>query len=249
MLTAYIDESGTHGGGPPVLSVAITAASVNGWTRFGAEWGKRIAHLEKGYHAKRCGALHGELAALMVEHTAFSSYVTLREDEYHDHFPKWVQSVLGGPYHLGVLSTLLTYAVWSRIPRNHAGPAFYFIEQGHRGFAHVAMLMNVIMQREELREMFAMAGWGAATKEDWPVHCPDTLSHLATEHYGKGTSAPLDDALYNAGALWRGNMVEQIFQENAHRFKEAARIALRGVKADRDYRRAQRRAAKQSGGA
>jgi hypothetical protein len=248
MIAAYVDESASHSSAP-VLSVAITATTLKCWQGFETEWFPKIDHLRDGYHANRCGDLHPALSELMVKYTLFSSYITLREGEYHQHFPKWVQSVLGGPYHMGVLMSLLTYARWSRIPGNAAGRAYYFIEQGHRGFPHLATLMTVIMRSAELREMFAMAGWSPATKEDWPVHCPDTISHLATERYGSGTHAPLIAALYDAGALWRGHMPEKLFRENAHLFKEAAKMTLRGVKADRDYRRAQRRAAKKSGGA
>jgi hypothetical protein len=245
MIAAYMDESATHGD-DAVLSVAITAATEKRWSQFERDWSPKIATLEKGYHAKRCGFLHNDLADLMVEHTLFSSFVTFRETEFHQHFPKWVQSVIGGPYALGVMFSLASYAMWANIPGNYAGPAFFYIEQGHRGFPQVATMMKVIMATDELRQMFAMAGWDAATKRDVPVACPDTISHLSTEHYGTGSHGAVLDQLFDAGVCLRGNIPEAQFQANIDAFREAARVALRHMKLERDARRAERRRAKKS---
>jgi hypothetical protein len=173
MIAAYIDESATNSS-DPVLSVAITATTENRWEKFEQAWQPRIAHLEKGYHAKRCETLHQDLADLMVAQTLFSSFVTLRESDYHRHFPKWVQSVLGGPYALGVMFGLVSYAWWSRIPDNAAGPAFFFIERGHRGFPQVAQMMS-----------------------------PDTISHLSTKHYGTGSHGAFINQLFDAVCVFR----------------------------------------------
>lgn len=240
-FNAYIDESGTHRAAA-ALSVAITVAESSEWRSFEKQWGSKIANLTRGYHAKRFPRLHAELADLMLQHTAFSSFITLLEADYHRHFPKWVQSVLGGPYARAVLISIMSAAVWSR--ENNAGRITYFIEQGHREFAHVSTLMNVIRRTEENRELFAMEDWAPATKNDLPIHCPDTVSHHASEHYGTGSYGPFLDQLYDGGKLWRGNFPDALFQENSEGFKEAALLALRGMKKDRNRRKWVRRQSK-----
>lgn len=234
MIGAYVDESGTHEESP-TLSVAITAASIDGWAGIGKGWLPRIANLKGGYHAKNHSFLHGALADLMVEHTLFSSFITLREEDYDRHFPHWVKSVIGGAYARGVLFSLMTYAAWSR--ENNAGPAYYFIEQGHRHFPQVVLMLRVIRLSPELREMYAMVDWAPATKEDIPIHCPDTLSHHATMHYGSGSYGPFVDKLYAADKVWRGHVSEEVIKESVPQFKEVARILLRAMKEDRKARK------------
>jgi len=223
MIAGYLDESTTPDNA--VLSVAITVADLDGWGGLGRVWLPQIAGLESGYHAKDCKALHMALAKAMEAHTAFSSFITITQADYHEHLPKWTQSILGGPYSFGVLFSLMSAAKWSR--ENGAGRMFYFIEQGHRGFAQASMMMTAMMRSEELRDMFALEGWGPATKADIPVHCPDTVSYNATAYFGSQTKSRFLDVLYNCGKLSRGNFTEQAFREHAGKFKDAARATLR----------------------
>ena len=239
-LAGYVDESNGPEGEP--LSLAITVADIKGWGRWGREWLPKIEKLRGGYRAYKHTTLHPALADLMVKHTAFSSFINIRESDYHAWFPKWVQSVIGGPYATGVLFSLMTAAVWSRQHKKRR--IFYFVEQGHRNFPHVAFLMSIIMRTEELRTLYAMEGWGAATKEDVPTHCPDTLAHCAAMHFGKESYGTFIDTLYDADKVWRGNITHEAKNDLVPRLTEVAKLFRRAMRADRKQRDAGRRASR-----
>jgi hypothetical protein len=243
MVAAYIDESGTHSASSP-LAIAITAADLDGWTNIGRQWGPAVAALPDGYHAKRCDHLHGLVGDLLSQHSLFSSFITIKPEEYHRHVPKWAQSLLGGPYAFGVLLSMAAYARWAR--DNDGEPAYYFVEQGHKNFDYVSLLMSAIALNEGARKRYAMAGWAPATKLDLPIHFPDTISHHAAEWYGTGKHGPLLDQLYSAGKLWRGDLPEELIAETADKFREVARMGLRLMKDQRRAKKTQRR--KESGG-
>jgi hypothetical protein len=241
-LVGYVDESNGPNGEP--LSVAITVAHVGAWGDWGRAWLPKVEKLRGGYRGYKHKSLHSALAALMAEHTAFSSFITIREADYHDVFPKWVQSVIGGPYATGILFTLMTAAVWAR--ENRKGRIFYFIEQGHRNFPYVELLMSVIMRSADTRELFGMAGWGPATKQDVPIHCPDTLAHNAAFHYRTGSYGEFIDTLHSAEKVWRGDFTREIAGQSLDQFKEVAKMFRRAMNEDREAMRHAKKGANKS---
>jgi len=234
MIAAYLDESGTASR-DSVLTVAITVGNSEAWAEFESQWRPKINHLKDGYHARRHKKLYPDLADLMISHTEFSAFLTLSEKDYHKHFPKWVQSVQGGPYSFAVLFNITVASQWAK--NHNSGPIMYYIEHGHPGFTHATMMMTAIMRNRDLREFYSMHNWGPATKQDLPVHCPDTVSHCAHRGQNGNGYGVFLKKLLNRDKLIPGRVMETVFQENSSRFKEAISMGLREAKNALKYQR------------
>ena len=236
MLAGYIDESGTHDTAA-ALSVAITVSDLEGWGAWGRAWMPHSESVGHRYHAKQHQRLHGTLTDLMLEHTLFSSYVTVNENTYREKYPEWVTSVIGGAYPRLLLITLMSASQWAQESRRER--MFYFIEQGHRNFSRVEHMMAAIMRSGEAREMFWMEGWGVATKADLPIACPDTLAYLSAAWNNEDD--PLLDKLAKAGILRRGEFTDDLLAESLPQFVEVARRTKADIRRSREERRRKNR--------
>lgn len=120
MLSAYLDESGTHLDGSPIVVVAGLVAPPRQWERLTAEWQKILdsegladfhmkdcAHLknefapEKGWTRERTGKLMRRLIPLIRRRVHYRTWTALVMSDYRSMVPRDVEEKL--PYGLAAL--------------------------------------------------------------------------------------------------------------------------------------------------
>jgi len=166
IVTAYIDESGTHG--PPIMLMGCLVGDVNGWNGFDFDWRKHLAqnHLTY-YHSKKMKHSQGEFrgwkahqklafrqraAQITEQHTMFGVTTVLSYADYNkfyiaDERPPEIQ--LDSKYGLCFRFCLLRIVdvLRYRLGDPDDLQLYFVLESGHENFGDAHRIFNDIKQK------------------------------------------------------------------------------------------------------
>jgi hypothetical protein len=166
IISAYIDESGTHGG--PTMLMACLVGRLGQWSSFDPKWRKYLRRYGLTYyHSKEMKHSEGEFkgwtiakkyqfasgaAKLTEKHTMFGMTTVLREDDYSTHYiandrPKEVQ--LDSSYGLCFRFTLARMVEIIRHTYGDRGDIEidFVLESGHRNFGDAERIFKLVKKQ------------------------------------------------------------------------------------------------------
>lgn len=195
VMTAYIDESGTHGDNSPVLIVAGFLASVDRWTGYEIELRSLMAENEvntfhatdlrrtkgdfKGWPRKRKAEFNTKLLQLADQHLERGLSVTLKRSDYEKiyrstQFPRKVRAdtEYGLCFRVFVWSVLHHAEQW----KDH-WPINLVLEDGHRNSGDAIRVYGEEKRKYKLPFAKSLGSISFSSKECLPLAAADHLAY------------------------------------------------------------------------
>ena len=168
VLTAFLDESGTHAGAP-VVAVAGFYGNAEQWRAFRRMWEPHSAD----FHAKDKSRKYPILVEAIDSSGINGILVTLGKNSYRANSTAQMISQLGNEYSLCAFECALG------ICRFADSPTAFVFEQGQPNFKFVMGVLLDMLDAGDTR----ISSVTPARKEDFiELHPADFVSHLASSH-------------------------------------------------------------------
>ena len=187
MLTAFLDESGTHDKG-----VCVTVAGFYGdesqWTTFRDFW----RPYAEGFHALKSNSQFPRLCEAIEASKVQGIFVTVWKADYKALATEHMKSLIGNPYAVCALSCAMQ--ICKKVGNV---PTSFVYEQGQPNLDFVRRTLDVMMDSGEC----CIASVAGAKKSDFiELHPADFVSHCASSH----DKVPLK-RLFDGGLLKHGH--------------------------------------------
>jgi len=195
VLTAFLDESGTHDQG-----VCVTVAGFYGdkdqWKMFRDLWKPQSVK----FHALNSGSRFPKLCEVIEASKIHGVFVTIWKANYKALATEHIKSFIGNSY--AVCAFLCAMQICEEVKN---APTAFVYEQGQPNFEFVKRILDAMVD----------SGDGCITsvtgekKADFiELHAADFVSHCASSY-----EKPLLQRLFNAGLLKHGHITEQILKD------------------------------------
>ena len=166
VLTAFLDEAGTHVG-CPVVTVAGFYGNKAQWETFRTFWGPHCAD----FHAKDCEQKYPELFLAIEKSGINGIFFALGKDRYRNHSTKQMLSRLGNEYAMCAFQCVLS------ICKDVGSPTSFVLEQGQPNFEYVLKTLLYMLDSGET----CISSVTPAKKADFiELHPADFVAHLAS---------------------------------------------------------------------
>ena len=166
VLTAFLDESGTHAG-CPVVTVAGFYGNKEQWEAFRGAWGPHSS----SFHAKDGELKYPELFEAIKTSGINGIYITLAKTTYRRHSTPQMLSRAGDEYSMCAFQCVLS------ICRAVATPTAFVLERGQPSFEFVLKTLLYMLDSGDN----CISAVTPAKKEDFiELHPADWVSHLAS---------------------------------------------------------------------
>ena len=166
VLTAFLDESGTHAG-CPVVTVAGFYGNKKQWKKFRAMWGLHSV----GFHAKDSEAEYPHLVSAIEASEINGIFITLGKETYRQHSTPQMLSRAGNEYSMCAFQCVLS------ICREVNRPTAFVLERGQPNFEFV---LKTLLYLFDSGETCICAVTPAKKEEFIELHPADFVSHLAS---------------------------------------------------------------------
>lgn len=175
VITAYMDESGTHGGAP-LLTVAACATGGDHWLRFSRAWEKRLEDANvRCFHASQRSqrGLKRQMIKEVAQQPIFACITSINPGVFGEN--------AGALYRKGMGSAYATCAYWNAVKINQWAEGLgcedvaYVIEDGQ---PHVDKVWQVLRMTMKPQAEFSTAAVSIARKRSFiPLQLADFLAH------------------------------------------------------------------------
>jgi hypothetical protein len=194
MLTAYLDDSGTHASSF-VVAVAGYASTTLDWQSFGSEW-RRLLRKEKisVMHMAELQNLQGQFsakrgwtidrreklvarAAKIIGHRTRTAvgHAVIRAD-WEKAVPEYLKKLFGGPYGWCASECVALISNWKKRNDIKGGLDFVF-EAGTDGQGQIQEMMMEIIKDPELNKHYGLHGYSFHDKTLLPLQAADMLAY------------------------------------------------------------------------
>jgi hypothetical protein len=168
VLTAFLDESGTHAG-CPVVTVAGFYGNKKHWAAFRKAWGP----YSSGFHAKDGDAKYARLFGAIEISGVNGLYITLGKATYRQNSTPQMLSRAGNEYSMCAFQCVLS------ICKAVASPTAFVLEQGQPNLEFVLKTLLYMLDSGDT----CISSVTPGQKSDFiELHPADFVSHLASSN-------------------------------------------------------------------
>jgi hypothetical protein len=166
VLTAYLDEAGTHAG-CPVVTVAGYYGNVEQWQAFRELWKPHSC----GFHAKDGDRKYPDIFDAIAKSEINGVFLALGKDRYRAHSTEITLSRFGNEYAMCAFQCVLS------ICKEVGAPTAFVLEQGQPNLNYVLKTLLYMLESGET----CISSVTPARKADFiELHPADFVAHLAS---------------------------------------------------------------------
>jgi hypothetical protein len=215
VLTAFLDESGTHAG-CPVVTVAGFYGNAEQWAAFRSAWEPHSS----GFHAKDCEVRFPKLVEAIIASKINGMCITLGKQTYRKNATKQMLSRAGNEYAMCAFQCVLT------ICREVVSPTAFVLEHGQPNLEFVLKTLLYMLDAGDA----CISSVTPAKKTDFiELHPADFVSHLASSNDEAGLQKLFKAHRLKHGHI-QGKSLDEVSLELGKNIAQAKRERIRAKK-------------------